>query len=195
MHLPKKNENYALTKICTQIFIVTLSIIVKTKESEVAQSCLTLCNPMDCSLPGSSVQGIFQAIVLDRIAISFSRRSSWPRDWTWVSCLVDRCFTIWATQISPNWWVDKQTGVHLYKEHYLAVKRNENSWYGKSHEWTMLSERSSSVWYCEKGKTVETESRRVAARGRLCLGRRHWQLTTNGHIEIWGYVRTVCSLS
>ena len=41
-------------------------------ESEVAQSCPTLCDPMDCSLPGSSVHGIFQAIVLEWIAISFS---------------------------------------------------------------------------------------------------------------------------
>ena len=40
--------------------------------SEVTQSCPTLCNPMGCSLPGSSVHGIFQAIVLDWIAISFS---------------------------------------------------------------------------------------------------------------------------
>ena len=41
-------------------------------ESEVAQSCLTLCNPMDCSLPGSSVHGIFQARVLEWVAIAFS---------------------------------------------------------------------------------------------------------------------------
>ena len=41
-------------------------------ESEVAQSCLTLCDPMDCSLPGSSVHGIFQARVLDWGAIAFS---------------------------------------------------------------------------------------------------------------------------
>ena len=45
-------------------------------ESEVAQSCLTLCNPIDCGLPGSSVHGIFQAIVLEWIAISFSRSAS-----------------------------------------------------------------------------------------------------------------------
>ena len=45
-------------------------------ESEVAQSCLTLCDPMDCSLPGSSVHGIFQARVLEWTAISFSRGSS-----------------------------------------------------------------------------------------------------------------------
>ena len=49
-------------------------------ESEVAQSCPTLCDPMDCSLPGSSVHGIFQATVLEWIAISFSRGSSQPRD-------------------------------------------------------------------------------------------------------------------
>ena len=41
-------------------------------ESEVAQSCLTLSDPMDCSLPGSSVHGIFQARVLEWVAIAFS---------------------------------------------------------------------------------------------------------------------------
>ena len=66
------------------------------KESEVAQSCLTLCDPMDCSLPGFSIHGTFQARILEWVAISFSRRSSWPRDWTWVSCTVSRRFTIWA---------------------------------------------------------------------------------------------------
>ena len=49
------------------------------------QSCLTLCNPMDCSLPGVFVHGILQAIILEWVAISFSRRSSRPRDWTSVS--------------------------------------------------------------------------------------------------------------
>ena len=53
------------------------------KKSEVAQSCQTLCNPMDCSLSGSSVYGIFQARVLEWIAISFSRGSSQPRNRIW----------------------------------------------------------------------------------------------------------------
>ena len=57
-----------------------------------------LCNPMDCSLPDSPIHGIFQARVLECIAISFSRGSSPPRDWTWVSCIASRCFTIWATR-------------------------------------------------------------------------------------------------
>ena len=50
------------------------------KWSEVAQSCPTLRNPMDCSLPGSSVPGILLAGILEWVAISFSRRSSQPRD-------------------------------------------------------------------------------------------------------------------
>ena len=53
---------------------------------------------MDCSLPGFSVHGIFQARVLEWVGISFSRGSSRPGDRTWVSCIVDRCFTLWATR-------------------------------------------------------------------------------------------------
>ena len=53
---------------------------------------------MDCSLPGSSVHGIFQARVLEWVAISFSRGSSWPRDWIWVSRIAGRCFTIWTAR-------------------------------------------------------------------------------------------------
>ena len=66
----------------------------KKSEGEVAQSCLTLCDPMDCSLPGSSVHRIFQARILEWVAISSSRRSSPPRDYTQVSCIVGRCFII-----------------------------------------------------------------------------------------------------
>ena len=68
------------------------------KWSEVAQSCATLCNPMDCSLPGSSIQAILQARVLEWVAISFSREASQPGDWTWVSHISGRCFTLWATR-------------------------------------------------------------------------------------------------
>ena len=52
------------------------------------QLCPTLCNPMDYSPPGSSVHGILQARILEWVAISFSRGSSWPRNWTHVSCLL-----------------------------------------------------------------------------------------------------------
>ena len=68
----------------------------------VAQSCLTLCDPMDYSPPGSSVHGIFQARVLEWVAIFFSRGSSQPRDRTWVSHIVSRRFTHWATREVMN---------------------------------------------------------------------------------------------
>ena len=66
-------------------------------ESEVAQSCPTLYDPMDCSLPHSSIHGIFQARVLEWVAISFSRASSQPKDRNRVSHIVGRHFTVWAT--------------------------------------------------------------------------------------------------
>ena len=63
----------------------------------VAQSCPTLCHPMNCSPAGFSVYGILQARILEWIAIPFSRGSSWPRDWTQVSCIAGSFFTIWTT--------------------------------------------------------------------------------------------------
>ena len=63
-----------------------------------AQSCLTLCDPMHCSLPGSSVHGILQARTLQWVDIPFSRGSSRLRDWTLVSCIASRFFTVWGTR-------------------------------------------------------------------------------------------------
>ena len=59
----------------------------------VTQSCLNLCNPTDRSPSGSSVHGICQTRILERVAISFARGSSPPRDQTWVSCIAGRFFT------------------------------------------------------------------------------------------------------
>ena len=60
------------------------------EESDLAQSCLILCNAMDCSPPGSSVHGFFQARILEWVAIPFSRGSSWLRDQTWISWIAGR---------------------------------------------------------------------------------------------------------
>ena len=63
-------------------------------------SCVWLWDSMDCSLPGSSVHGIFQARILESVAISFFRGSSWPRDQTCVSCIPSTSRQIldqWAT--------------------------------------------------------------------------------------------------
>ena len=67
-------------------------------EREVAQSCPTLCDPIDCSPPGSSLHGILQARILEWVAISFSRGSSQPRDRTQVSHIAGRLFNLWGTR-------------------------------------------------------------------------------------------------
>ena len=76
----------------------TGQLILSAGQSKVTQSCPTLCDPMDCSLSGSSVHGIFQARVLEWIAIFFSRGSSRPRNRTRVSRVAGRRFTVWATR-------------------------------------------------------------------------------------------------
>ena len=70
-----------------------------TREARMyANPCPTLCNPIDCSPPCSSVHGILQPRILEWVAIPFSRGSSQPRDQTQVSCIVSRFFNIWATR-------------------------------------------------------------------------------------------------
>ena len=64
----------------------------------VPQLCPILCDPMDCSPPGSSVHGILQARILEWVAIPFFRVYFWPRGWTQVSCIAGRFFTIWDTR-------------------------------------------------------------------------------------------------
>ena len=64
----------------------------------VIQSCPTLCDPVDCSLPGFSVHEILQARILERVAIPFSRVSSQPRDWTQVVHIAGGFLTVWATR-------------------------------------------------------------------------------------------------
>ena len=86
------------------VFLSELFSFLNDSESEVAQSRLTLCDPVDCSLPSSSVHGIFQARVLEWVAISFSRGSSRPRDRTRVSRIVGRRFTLWATREALFKW-------------------------------------------------------------------------------------------
>ena len=62
----------------------------------ITQSCLILCDPMDCSPSGSSVHGILWARILEWVTIPFSREYSQPRDWTQIYCIAGGFFTIWA---------------------------------------------------------------------------------------------------
>ena len=68
----------------------------------VAQLCTTLCDPIDCSLPGFSIHGIFQARMLEWVAISSSRGSSWPWDRTRVSCIGRQILYHWVIWESPQ---------------------------------------------------------------------------------------------
>ena len=80
----------------------------------VAQSCPAVCYHMDYSLPGSSLHGILQASILEWVAIPFSRGSPQPRDWTQVSHIADRFFTIWAT---------REVGYIFFKKKFFNIKR------------------------------------------------------------------------
>ena len=93
-------------------WLYMLLIFIKVK-SEVTQLCLTLCDPTDCSLPGFSIHGIFQARILEWVAISFSRGSSWPRDRTQVSHIVDRYFYRLSHHYVELIWKISETGQDL----------------------------------------------------------------------------------
>ena len=80
-----------------------------------AQSCLTPCNPVNCTPPGSSVHEIFQARILEWVPISYSRGSSWPRDWTHTSCvssIAGRVFYQWAIR-KPYICTTAYLSIHL----------------------------------------------------------------------------------
>ena len=102
----KTQTGWADENMCVYALPLTTSLCLTAPSpiphwSEVAQSCPTLCDPVDCNLSGSSVHGIFQAIALEWIAISFSSGFSLPKDQTQVSRIVDRRFTIGATREVP----------------------------------------------------------------------------------------------
>ena len=97
-----------------------------------AQSCLTLCDPMDCSPPGSSVHGILQAGILKWIAISFSRGSSQPRNWTRVSCTAGRWFTNWTMREAESALADQGVLISTNKTHlklWVAFSASQSCWW------------------------------------------------------------------
>ena len=74
--------------------LYNIGLISSIQQHELAMLCLTLCDPLDRSLPGSSVHGILQARILEWVAMPSFRGSSQPRDGAWVSCIAGRFFTI-----------------------------------------------------------------------------------------------------
>ena len=95
-----------------------------------AQLYPTLCNPMDCNPPDSFVYGIFQSRILEWVAISSSRGSSWPRDQTWVfriSCTAGRSFT----KADPPGKPKKDWEIV-----YSRFKATKERWQVKCHVWS-----------------------------------------------------------
>ena len=95
--------NWAITTLLSVLKMGSSPVLICQKlKVKVVQSCPTLCDPMDCNLPGSSVPGILQARTVEWVAVPFSMGSFQPRDWTQVSHNAGGFFTLWATREAPQ---------------------------------------------------------------------------------------------
>ena len=93
------------------------SLVKKLRKEGIVLSLVWLCNPMDCSLPGSSTRGIFQARILERAAISYSRGSSQHRDWTIVSLV--------SPALAGRFFTTGSPGNRELKSHIRKKRKNE----------------------------------------------------------------------
>ena len=125
LYWPVQTQNISVTTGETRTFYRTVfrplscSLITTLPPTAVCVSWSVVSDslrPQDCSSTGSSVHGVLQARILEWVAIPFSRGSSWPRDWTWVSYIARRFFTVWATKhlgelcSVPPWNPEKKWG-------------------------------------------------------------------------------------
>ena len=129
IYLSQINKWILKTQIQQKEFTYLYTILPKIflpcdqKWVKVAQSCLTLCDPMDYSPPCSSVHGILQARILEWVAMPFSKGSSQPRGQTQVSHSAGRSFLVWAnrdlTQVSPHSTLTGATALPASSSCYL----------------------------------------------------------------------------
>ena len=106
--------------------------------------CLTLCDPMDCSLPGGFVHGILQERILGVGCHSLLQGSFWPRDWTQVSCIAGRFFITWVTRESllVLWWSPNTCHIYLsYNKYNLFSQKTHliNKQLVKMYSFVLLS--------------------------------------------------------
>ena len=100
-----------------------------------SQSCPTLCNPMDCSLPGFSVHGISQARILEGVAISFSRWSSQPRDQAQFSCIAGH--GKYNIQMVDTIYSDGKYNTHTHTHNWICTYKPKKC-FMKQHSWQSL---------------------------------------------------------
>ena len=131
---------------------------VKVKRERVAQSCPTLCNPMDCSLPNSTVHGVPQARMLEWVAIPFSRGSSWPTDsgnTDELSSILQMCMQCLPLKMvfPPCTLAVVQTIVHCVKyrknnsTHFCHIEFTDSSYLVPLHIWTTLNSFNLTIQY------------------------------------------------
>ena len=104
---------YVSVCVCVYVHYICVCVVYACVHAKSLQSCLPLWDPMDCSLPGSSVHGILQARILEWVAVPFSRVSSWPGDWTclfYIFCIGRQALYHWVT------WE-----AHVYMDVYIFV--------------------------------------------------------------------------
>ena len=156
-----------------------------------AQSCLTLCNPMDCSPLGSSLHGILQARILEWVAIPFSRGSSQPRDLTCVSRITGRFFTVWATHsVTPVMasWLALANGMRW--RYYPLPKGFTKVRLVKAMVFPVV------VYGCESWTVKKAEPRRIDAFELWCW-RRFWRVPWTARRSIQSILKEIspgCSL-
>ena len=97
----RKTTALTIRTFVSKVMSLLFNKLSKREDRDSAQSCLPLCNPTDCSLPGSCYR-LPQARILEWVAISFSRGSSWPRDQSRISRIAGRFFTILVTREIQN---------------------------------------------------------------------------------------------
>ena len=135
----------------------------------VTQSCLTLRDPMTCSLPCPSVHGISQARILNWVAISSSRGSSWPRDQTCITCIDRWILYHWATRETPTGakyillfcvlqfvsHFHEDLNIHLF---YSTSELARGARFAQKGGWTSLRSRQSTTqWEAE----IQTRSKAI----------------------------------